>query len=43
MQKEYLFLPSPHFISILCGAIDLTYLELTSNGLIENEKMVYHT
>ena len=37
------FLPSPHFIIILCGANDLTDLELTGNGLIENVKMVYPT
>ncbi|VDH93448.1 Hypothetical predicted protein [Mytilus galloprovincialis] len=36
-QKEK-FLPSPHFIIIHCGANDLTDLELTGKGLMENVK-----
>ncbi|VDH97809.1 Hypothetical predicted protein [Mytilus galloprovincialis] len=32
------FLPSPHFIIIHCGANDLTDLELTGKGLMENVK-----
>ncbi|VDI39717.1 Hypothetical predicted protein, partial [Mytilus galloprovincialis] len=32
------FLPSPHFIIIHCGANDLTDLELTGKGLMENAR-----